>query len=212
MACVLLILLLGRHYPMEWGLPQKLHQPGAMPPIPYSTLYYFGGRPIGRTGTPVELGPSAAGVLAGLLPWRGAATVPLPACVALEPPAPAATAVPKNIAADLPGLYGAPWVASVNGDLIAALRVTVPRNPGWQASGPVLQFYRPGRMQPAFSATVPVSVTRGSKALLYRMFVQGPIDCIDLVIPNGAGSGTAHLYYPFRGRIYVAESVFSVQR
>jgi hypothetical protein len=59
---------------------------------------------------------------------------------------------------------------------------------------------------------VPVSVSRGSQALLYRMFVDGPIRCIDLVIPNGAGAGTAYVYYPFHGRLFEAEGRFAVQR
>jgi hypothetical protein len=130
----------------------------------------------------------------------------------MPPPAKTAPASLERISADLPGLYGAPWVANVNGDLIAALHVTVPRNPNASPLGPTLQIYRPGENQPAFSQIVAVSVTRGSKALLYRMFVNGPISCIDLTIPNGAGAGTAYLYYPFRGRMLEAEAIFTVQR
>jgi hypothetical protein len=119
---------------------------------------------------------------------------------------------PNDVAADLPGLYGAPWIGSINGNLIAALNVTVPRNRASQLAAPVLQIYRHGAAEPDFSQPVPVSVTRGGNALLYRLFINGPIRCIDLVIPNGAGAGTAYLYYPFRGRLFEADGVFTVQR
>jgi hypothetical protein len=174
---------------------------------------YFGGRPVREGGTPIQLGPAAAaGIWARFSPFATAPPSQAPSCLAAAPPVARGVAAATQIADDVPGLYGAPWVASVHGYLVAALHVTVPRNPARQPVEPVLQIYRQGAVQPAFSQAVPVSVVRGSSALLYRMLVNGPITCIDLVIPYGAGAGTAHVYYPFRGRMFEAEGSFSVQR
>jgi hypothetical protein len=179
----------------------------------YRADFYFGGHRVRGTGTPVVLGANApAGIWARFSPFATAPPAQLPSCLATKPPAAPGKIVSTEIADDLPGLYGAPWVAAVNGNLIAALHVTVPRRAASQPASPVLQIYRKGATQPAFSQTVPVSATRGSNALLYRMFVNGPIACIDLVIPNGAGAGSAHVYYPFRGRMRDAVGVFTVQR
>jgi len=174
---------------------------------------YFGGRPVREGGTPIQLGPAAAaGIWARFSPFAAAPPAQAPSCLATAPPVARGVAATTLIADDVPGLYGAPWVASVHGYLVAALHVTVPRNPARPPVEPVLQIYRRGTATPAFSQAVPVSVVRGGSALLYRMWVNGPITCIDLVIPNGAGAGTAHVYYPFRGRMFEAEGSFSVQR
>jgi hypothetical protein len=211
LACVLAIVIFGRpQHPAPVPLASIGHawfnQPAAD-----SSHYYFGGRYVRGSGIPLQLGAKTS-TWASFLLFAAAPQVLAPSCLVTAPPAAAETKPPKDIADDLPGLYGAPWVASVNGNLIAALHVTVPRHPRWPPASPVLQIYRNGATQPAFSQAVPVSVTRGSNALLYRMFVNGPVACIDLVIPNGAGAGTAHIYYPFRGRMLDAVGVFTVQR
>lgn len=211
LACVLAILLFGRPKP-ETQVADDSRSGGLNLHVPYRTDYYFGGRQVRGTGATVTLGAAAGlGGWASFLPFSAARPAQARSCLVTAPPATPAGKPPRDIADDLPGLYGAPWVASVNGYLIAALHVTVPRHGGSPPPQPVLQIYRQGG-PPAFSQPVPVSVTRGNSALLYRMFVGGPITCIDLVIPNGAGAGTAHVYYPFRGRLYDAAGVFTVQR
>jgi len=217
LACVLLLAWLGRHDPVNWRPTQTIHPLSSTAPAADSHRHdfadYFGGHPLHGAGTQLMLGPSEpAGIWAKLLPWATAQPARDVSCLAASPPGALSGTSPKDIAADLPGLYGAPWVASINGDLIAALNVTVPRNPAWPPAAPILQIYRHGAAKPGFSQAVPVSVTRGGKALLYRMFVNGPIRCIDLVIPNGAGAGAAYLYYPYRGRLFEAEGSFTVQR
>ena len=213
LACILAIVIFGRpQHPATVPAGPIDHAWFNQPaPAPYSTAFYFGGRYVRSTGIPIELGPKTS-TWASFLSLAARPPVLAPSCLATAPPATMGTALPKDIADDVPGLYGAPWVASVNGNLIAALHVTVPRHPRAAPASPVLQIYRNGASQPAFSQIIPVSVTRGSDALLYRMFVNGPIACIDLVIPNGAGAGTAHVYYPFRGRMLDAVGVFTVQR
>jgi hypothetical protein len=213
LACVLLIAWFERHDPMVLGPTQDIHGAEFSRPVADSHRFYFGGQPLRGAGTPLHLGPSNNfGGWARFLHWGAAPPANEVSCLAATPPGTPGTKSPKEIASDLPGLYGAPWVASINGELIAALNIIVPRNPAWQPAAPVLQIYRHGASKPDFSQRVPVSVTRGSNALLYRMFINGPIRCIDLLIPNGAGTGTAYLYYPFRGRLFEAEQKFTVQR
>jgi len=209
LAGVLLVALIARPHDVTLG-PQTAV---VGQKVPARSHDYFGGRPVREGGTPIQLGAAAAtGIWARFSPFAAAPPSQAPSCLAAPPPALRGVAAETQIADDLPGLYGAPWVGSVHGYLVAALHVTVPRNPARQPVEPVLQIYRRGAVQPAFSQAVPVSVVRGSSALLYRMLVNGPITCIDLVIPYGAGAGTAHVYYPFRGRMFEAEGSFSVQR
>ncbi len=210
LACVFIAGLVARHQPVI-SVPAPVDRTAISQPITYGHHDYFGGRPARGLGTPLKLGGSAAGFWAALLPSLAAPQVAA-SCIATAAPGMSGVSAPAKIAADLPGLYGAPWVGSMNGYLIAALNVTVPRNPARAPAAPILQIYRQGAVTPAFSQTVPVSVVRGSNALLYRMFIDGPIRCIDLVIPNGAGAGTAYLYYPLGGRLFEAVGQFAVQR
>ena len=213
LACILLLALFT-HFHHRGAAPAattRLHQPVPYQPVPYAMHFYFGGRPVRGAGTQLALGPVSAGFFAGFLPGSALTAASLPACLTLLPPHQPGGLTPRDIAADLPGLYGAPWVGSFNGNLLAALHVTVPRNRSRAPAAPMLQIYRAGRSIPAFSQIVPVNVVRGSQALLYRMFINGPVTCIDLIIPNGASAGTAYLYYPFRGQMFEATGVFTVQ-
>jgi hypothetical protein len=219
LVCVLLAALVGRHHAHSAhhirGAPSPVSR-GA--PLAAPLLWSAGlAAPVFRVPLP-RIATQAVIALSRPTPK----TLPAAAksCVATAPPAAARPAAPSataaaatraTIAADLPGLYGAPWVASVHGELIAALNVTVPRNPAQAPTPPVVQIYRQGARTPIFSAAVPVSVSRGPDALIYRMFVNGPIRCIDLTIHNGAGYGKAHLYYPDHGRLFEADGVFTVQ-
>jgi hypothetical protein len=207
LAGVLLVAMIAR--PHDVTMPPA----GVSQKVPTRSHDYFGGRPVREGGTPIQLGAEAAtGIWARFSPFAAAPSLQAPSCLASAPPAAPGNVAAPQIADDVPGLYGAPWVGSVHGYLVAALHVTVPRNPARQPVEPVLQIYRRGAVRPAFSQAVPVSVVRGGSALLYRMLVNGPITCIDLVIPYGAGAGTAHVYYPYSGRMFEAEGSFSVQR
>jgi len=212
LVCLLMLGFLAH----ERRQPPLVHAPKFSVPLPYSTHFYFGGRRLRGEGTALNIGPPASRWSA-VLPWVDTLPAASPSCLAESPPTSSNTTAPRDIAADLPGLYGAPWVASFNGNLIAALHVTVPRHTTAAPVAPVLQIYRPGAPGPAFSQTVPVSVERGSRALLYRIFAAGPanqwpIYCIDLTIPNGAGTGTAYLYYPYHGQMFEAVGSFTVKR
>lgn len=217
LTCVLIAALCGKHWPHlpSWHLP--IGAPAAPPSrlfaIPAGTypVYYFGGRPVHGLGAPVDLGPPASTWLAKLLPFLAPHQQPAPSCLATTA-LPPSGAAPSQIAAAVPGFFGAPWVAHAGTTLVAALNVYVPRDASHLPPEPLLQIYRRGQSTPAFSKPVPIQVTRGSQALLYRMIIAGPIACIDLVVPNGAGAGDATIYYPFHGRMFAAQASFTVQK
>jgi hypothetical protein len=217
LTCVLLAALCGRHLPHfpAW------HLPVVAPAAPSSRLfaaragayagYYFGGRPVHGLGAPISLGPPAPNWLSKFLPFLASRAQSEASCLATTA-LPPSGAAPSQISAAVPGFFGAPWVAHAGNNLIAALNVYVPRDASHLPPEPLLQIYRTGQITPAFSQPVPVQVNRGSQALLYRMIIAGPIACIDLVVPNGAGAGDATIYYPFHGRMFAASASFTVQK
>jgi outer membrane protein OmpA-like peptidoglycan-associated protein len=109
----------------------------------------------------------------------------------------------------LPGLYGTSWLATLNGNLVGLRNVAVLRDGGSPAGNPdvlVYRHYRPGsNVRPDFLATAQVNTYRGDEALLYRVFLQGPITCMDIVFPyNNSGiADPSNLYYERRGTLLV---------
>lgn len=100
----------------------------------------------------------------------------------------------------MPGLFSTGWSDTVHGHLIALTRVAVSRDDGAPVSKPQLQLYknyRSGKSRPDLNLTPEVNVYRGDKALLYRVFINGPLRCMDIVIPNSnpATTVSAKLYY-----------------
>lgn len=178
----------------------------------------FGGRPARHAGSLIELGNAAATPLQSVIAWLfGANRVILPSCLTEQPPAPlqAAAAPRLPIRDDLPGFYGAPWTARYAGNLVALLRVYAPRDAVQPQPGATLQVYRhyTGQLDvPDFAAAAPVRVYRGSAAVLYRVFANGPVRCIDLVVPNDQPQGTGHLYYEKYQRYYEATANFIIQK
>jgi outer membrane protein OmpA-like peptidoglycan-associated protein len=106
----------------------------------------------------------------------------------------------------MPGLYGTSWTDNVNGHLVALTRVAVLRDGGAPAGKPQLLVYKnytPGsKARPDYSVTPEVNTYKGQKALLYRVFVGGPINCLDIVIPNSDpnASKESWLYYDSDGK------------
>ena len=153
LACILAVIAFGR--PQQPApAPAATDHTWFNQPEADSSHFYFGGRHVHGAGIPLQLGAQAS-TWASFLPFAAATPALAPSCLAAEPPAITGATPPKDIADDIPGLYGAPWVAAINGNLIAALHVTVPRHPSWQTASPVLQIYRKGETQPAFSQAVP---------------------------------------------------------
>lgn len=106
----------------------------------------------------------------------------------------------------MPGLYGTSWTDSVNGNLVALTRVAVLRDGGAPVGKPqllVYKNYKPGsNAKPDYTVSPEVNTYKGQKALLYRVFVGGPINCLDIVIPNSDPSSTkgSWLYYDAEGK------------
>ncbi|MGP1716195.1 MAG: OmpA family protein [Methylophilus sp.] len=88
----------------------------------------------------------------------------------------------------LPGVYDSSWAGEVNGHLVALTHVAVLRDGGVPAGQPnllIYQDYNPkSKKTPIYNSPANVNTYQGDKALLYRVFVAGPVQCIDIVIPN----------------------------
>jgi hypothetical protein len=112
----------------------------------------------------------------------------------------------------LPNLYNTSWADSVNGHLVALTHVAVLRDGGSPARKPELLVYKdyaqnaaPGR-KPDFTTSPEVNTYQGEKALLYRVFVDGPVKCMDIVIPTGASIAQGSwLYYGAHGQTFMAK-------
>lgn len=87
----------------------------------------------------------------------------------------------------LPGVYDSSWAGQANGHLVALTHVAVLRDGGVPARKPELllyQNYSGGKIKPSYQGPADVNTYRGDKALLYRVFSDGPVRCMDIVIPN----------------------------
>ena len=109
----------------------------------------------------------------------------------------------------MPGLYKTSWTDNVNGHLVAVTNVAVLRDGGVPANKPDLRIYRdykPG-VPVTYSSTPEVNAYRGDKATLYRMFVDGPVKCIDMVIPNAQSlqAKDSHIYYSKGSTLFGAD-------
>lgn len=184
--------------------------------------YNFGGDPNHGTGAAINLGKSVGHSMFGLLNTaQAAAPVILPSCLS---DAPRASTLVRNLATGealapryyLPGFDNNVWASNVNGNLVAITGATIPVDGGAPVPTPKVLIYRDyrgnARQVPNFDRTVPVNVYRGADATVYRLFVHGPAECMDLVVPTRQFVGKAHLYYARADGLYQAEPGFSVQR
>ncbi|MFM0157024.1 OmpA family protein [Paraburkholderia sediminicola] len=182
--------------------------------------YDFGGNLTSGGGIPVRLGSAPAKSSFSLISSANAnAPMTLNSCLGDRPHN--ASAV-RNLATDqvlnvrdyLPGFYGAPWAAGLNGNLVALLNVRVPSDAGSPVPQPELKIYKDytGNVtqKPSYSSRVPVNVYRGSDATLYRVFVDGPMRCMDLIVPNSKPRATGNVYYTNRSVDYTASGDFAL--
>ena len=87
----------------------------------------------------------------------------------------------------MPGLYDTSWSEKVNNHLVALTHVAVLKDDGSPTRKPQLLIYKDykgGDAKPSFSGNPEVNTYKGEKAILYRVFANGPIQCMDIVIPN----------------------------
>ena len=110
----------------------------------------------------------------------------------------------------VPGLYNTSWSDTVNGNLVGLTNVDVPRDGGAAAGKPTLfiwKNYNPKKKMPPadFQASPDVNVYRGSHAILYRVFVGGPMKCMDVLFPytDTGESRNSSLFYERQQALYV---------
>lgn len=88
------------------------------------------------------------------------------------------------------GLFNNSWSGYANNHLIALSNVAVLKDSATPAHKPKFMIYREYITQgnklskPDFITEPDVNVYQGEKALLFRVFNNGPIKCMDLVVPN----------------------------
>lgn len=110
----------------------------------------------------------------------------------------------------MPGLYNTSWMDTVNGNLIGLANVAVLRDGGAPANKPNLYVYKNYKAgsgaKPDYAGQPEVNAYRGDKAILYRVFVDGPIRCMDVVFPydNSGEARNSNLFYDKQSNLYVA--------
>lgn len=114
----------------------------------------------------------------------------------------------RNTAEYMPGLYNTSWVGMAGSHLVALNRVAVLRDGGAPAHPPELLVYDNYKGNTSAKAdyrkTPEVNTYLGDKALLYRVFVDGPVQCLDVVIPNDnpREAPQSNLVYAYAGQMY----------
>ena len=111
----------------------------------------------------------------------------------------------------MPNLYDTSWSDTVNGHLVALTHVAVLRDGGSPVRKPELLIYKDyaqhaaAGAKPDYKTTPEVNTYQGEKALLYRVFVDGPVRCMDIMIPTaGSVASGSWLYYGAPGQTYMA--------
>ena len=110
----------------------------------------------------------------------------------------------------VPGLYNTSWSDTVNGNLVGLTNVDVPRDGGSAVGKPTLLIwknYNPNKKLPSadFQTAPDVNIYRGNRAILYRVFVGGPMKCMDVLFPytDTGESRNSSLFYDRQSALYV---------
>jgi outer membrane protein OmpA-like peptidoglycan-associated protein len=181
----------------------------------------FGGKPTVGNGMTVSLGAAPKSTLRLISSANAAQTTQLDSCLRDRPHTSSdvrnlATDQPLNVRDYLPGFYGAPWATSMGGNLVSLLDVRVPSDAGSPVPEPQLLIYKDykgnAKQKASYSGRVLVNVYRGSEATLYRVFVKGPMQCLDLVVPKQQPLANGNLYYTNRDVDYTATGNFALTR
>jgi len=113
----------------------------------------------------------------------------------------------------LPGLYGQPWGGQQGNAFVLLDHVYVPSDVTAPVPNVTVEFFKitdgkPHKPARHMTKNAPVNVYRGSKATLYRVFVDGPAQCVDLYVPTRSGTGEGTLIYPDKGLTHKAVSPY----
>lgn len=109
----------------------------------------------------------------------------------------------------LPGMNNSSWAGIVNGHYVALTHVAVLRDGVSPVKNPNLLIYsnyKETTASPSYRGQPQVNAYQGENAVLYRVFSEGPVKCIDLVIQNTDHSKApnSNLIYPKSGKLYQA--------
>ncbi|MDA8093314.1 MAG: OmpA family protein [Betaproteobacteria bacterium] len=183
--------------------------------------YNFGGGPIRSTGKTIDLGAPLNHSMFHIVSEAHAdAPVLIGSCLTDRPrPATAVRNLETGRALPprdfVPGFYGTAWATDAKGNLVAITNATVPLDSGASIPDPTVYIYRNYHgnihQKPSFVAKADVNVYRGSLETVYRVFLHGPAQCLDLVVPSGEFAGPGNLYYANRGDQYLATPQFAMQ-
>lgn len=183
--------------------------------------YDFGGTPTQGDGIPVKLGASVhKSMFSFISEAKADSIVTLGSCRGDQPHSASsvhnlATGERLEVRESVPGFYGAPWVGTLNKHLIAVMHAQVPVDAGSPVPEPELLIYKDysgdKKQRPSYSAHDPVNVYRGSSATLYRIFVDGPMQCLDMIVPNSSKQAAAHVYYTNDSVNYTATGSFALR-
>jgi hypothetical protein len=113
------------------------------------------------------------------------------------------------------GFYGTVWGTNANGNLVAITGATIPLDGGAPVPKPTVLIYRnyhnDKHQPPSFRGQADVNVYRGTEKTVYRLFIDGPARCLDLVVAHAQFKGQGNLYYGERGSQYLATPEFAMQ-
>jgi outer membrane protein OmpA-like peptidoglycan-associated protein len=184
--------------------------------------YDFGGGPIHPPGEPINLGAAVDHSMFSLItPAHADAPVIVGSCLSDHPHT---TTPVRNLqtAQELPprdfvrGFYGTVWGTNANGNLFAITGATIPLDAGAPVPRPTVLIYRNyhGNVHqaPSFKGQANVNVYRGAQKTVYRVFIDGPARCLDLVVADAQFKGKGNLYYGDNGNSFLATPEFAMQR
>jgi outer membrane protein OmpA-like peptidoglycan-associated protein len=170
----------------------------------------FGGAAVGSAPRQMDVGLAKSAGSFGLISTAHASTeAPLGSCLQDRPRishgVKSLQSGKLRTADYLPGLYNTSWVANVNGHMVALNKVAVLRDGAALANKPELLLYEDYKgnrnAKPDYRATPEVNTYQGDKGVLYRVFVGGPVQCMDILVPTQAprSAPNSNLIYPRAG-------------
>jgi hypothetical protein len=181
----------------------------------------FAGKPLPASGYQVNLGASRdkSSMFSFITDAHADTPVIIGSCLQDRPHASTlirslATNQPLKVEDSLPGLYGQPWFGSQGDAAVALLRVYVPSDAAAPVPPVTAEIYRREGSGYAVAPIArfrdaPVNVYRGADATLYRVFLQGSAQCVDLRVPTKSASGSGLVVYPWNDAEYKAVVNFS---
>lgn len=193
--------------------------PAGTPVAERAPEYDFGGRPVNGNPVPVNIGRLVTRTGFSLISTAMADDLPSSRSCTEDRPR-VSNAVKSlqgnkeyHVSEYVPGLYGTSWSDKVNGNLVGLTDVAVLRDGAAPARKPTLLLFKTATLRNGAAAkadyrnTVDVNTYQGENGLLYRVFSNGPVKCMDLVFPKdkAAPVGNGSLYYAAAGTSMVAD-------